>query len=314
MGRATTLPSRRASRVLEEEIAQLRKVLRAGLQCASCGHLNRSGARFCSQCGEALAGSGRSERGRATWGGGVKLAARGLVCDYGPTRALDGVDVDADSGSILAIFGPNGAGKTTLLRALSGERRPDRGEVLLDGAAVLGSDPAWRSRVGLVSHRTGLYRKLTVGENLDFFAALHGLSRDPDRAGPGARRGGGAGVGGHDRRGSLAGAAATSGAGPVARFGSRRAFPGRTLHGARSCGGRDARGDARGPQGRRDDRAAGHARSEARAGAGRPDRDAAAGSEGAGRQGGGLRGPRICCHSSRRAGAGRRETPCAGSD
>ena len=112
----------------------------------------------------------------------MKLAARGLVCDYGPTRALDGVDVDADSGSILAIFGPNGAGKTTLLRALSGERRPDRGEVLLDGAAVLGSDPAWRSRVGLVSHRTGLYRKLTVGENLDFFAALHGLSRDPERA------------------------------------------------------------------------------------------------------------------------------------
>lgn len=48
----------RASRVLEEEIAQLRKALRAGLQCASCGHLNRSGARFCSQCGEALAGSG----------------------------------------------------------------------------------------------------------------------------------------------------------------------------------------------------------------------------------------------------------------
>ncbi|MDE2781491.1 MAG: heme ABC exporter ATP-binding protein CcmA [Gemmatimonadota bacterium] len=109
----------------------------------------------------------------------MRLSARGLVCDYGPTRALDGVDIDAAGGSILAVFGPNGAGKTTLLRALSGERRPDAGEVTLNGAAVSGSDPAWRARVALVSHRTGLYRKLTVGENLAFFGALHGLATDP---------------------------------------------------------------------------------------------------------------------------------------
>lgn len=109
----------------------------------------------------------------------MKLSAAGLVCDYGPIRAVDGVDIDAAGGSILAVFGPNGAGKTTLLRALSGERRPDAGQVTLDGAAVHGKDPAWRARVGLVSHRTGLYRKLTVGENLAFFGALHGL--EPDR-------------------------------------------------------------------------------------------------------------------------------------
>lgn len=112
----------------------------------------------------------------------MTLSARGLVCDYGPTRALDRVDLDASGGSILAVFGPNGAGKTTLLRALSGERRPDAGEVTLNGAAVSGSDPAWRARVGLVSHRTGLYRKLTVGENLAFFGALHGINRDRQMA------------------------------------------------------------------------------------------------------------------------------------
>lgn len=112
----------------------------------------------------------------------MRLSARGLVCDYGPTRALDGVDIDAAGGSILAVFGPNGAGKTTLLRALSGERKPDAGEVMLDGTAVSGSDPSWRARVGLVSHRTGLYRKLTVGENLAFFGALHGINRDPQMA------------------------------------------------------------------------------------------------------------------------------------
>ena len=77
----------------------------------------------------------------------------------------------------MAVVGPNGAGKTTLLRALSGERRPDRGRVLLNGSPVSGADPGWRGRVGLVSHRTGLYRKLSVAENLNFFAALHGVPK-----------------------------------------------------------------------------------------------------------------------------------------
>ncbi|MYH54374.1 MAG: heme ABC exporter ATP-binding protein CcmA [Gemmatimonadetes bacterium] len=106
----------------------------------------------------------------------MTLVGRGLVCSYGPTRALDGVDIVAGGGEIVAVVGPNGAGKTTLLRALSGERRPDRGDVLLDGSPVSGADPGWRGRVGLVSHRTGLYRKLTVAENLTFFAALHRIS------------------------------------------------------------------------------------------------------------------------------------------
>ncbi len=44
----------RASAALEEEIAQLRSALRAGLECAQCAHLNRPGARFCAHCGHAL--------------------------------------------------------------------------------------------------------------------------------------------------------------------------------------------------------------------------------------------------------------------
>ncbi len=97
------------------------------------------------------------------------------MCTYGPTRALDGVDIVAGGGEIVAVVGPNGAGKTTLLRALSGERRPDKGEVWLDGSPVSGADTGWRGRVGLVSHRTGLYRKLSVAENLNFFASLHAV-------------------------------------------------------------------------------------------------------------------------------------------
>lgn len=108
----------------------------------------------------------------------MTLEGRGIVCDYGPVRALAGVDLRAAGREILAIVGPNGAGKTTLLKVLSGERRPDRGEVTLNGTRVSGADAAWRARIGLVSHRTGLYEKLTVIENLRFFAALHGLRRN----------------------------------------------------------------------------------------------------------------------------------------
>lgn len=112
----------------------------------------------------------------------MTLAARNLVCSYGPTRALDGVDLEVAGDSILAVFGPNGAGKTTLLKALSGERKPDAGRVVADGKAVTGSDPVWRGRVGLVSHRTGLYMKLTVMENLLFFASLHAVAEPADAA------------------------------------------------------------------------------------------------------------------------------------
>ncbi|MDE2762918.1 MAG: hypothetical protein OXQ94_00535 [Gemmatimonadota bacterium] len=48
----------RASRELEEEIAQLRRAIREGMQCSGCEHLNRSGARFCARCGEGLGGGG----------------------------------------------------------------------------------------------------------------------------------------------------------------------------------------------------------------------------------------------------------------
>ena len=58
----------RASRELEEEIAELRKAIREGMQCAACEHLNRLGARFCAVCGEAL-GGGSGDRVDAGDGG-----------------------------------------------------------------------------------------------------------------------------------------------------------------------------------------------------------------------------------------------------
>jgi ABC-2 type transport system ATP-binding protein len=78
------------------------------------------------------------------------LDVRGLRMRYGATDVLNGVDLQARRGEVLALLGPNGAGKTTTVEILEGFRRRSAGEV-----RVLGVDPdrageAWRARVGVV--------------------------------------------------------------------------------------------------------------------------------------------------------------------
>ncbi|MEM3590318.1 MAG: ATP-binding cassette domain-containing protein [Candidatus Bathyarchaeia archaeon] len=63
-----------------------------------------------------------------------------LEKEYGPIKALDSVTLDFDAGKIVALLGINGSGKTTLLRVLAGLEEPSRGEILLDGRRMRGSD------------------------------------------------------------------------------------------------------------------------------------------------------------------------------
>ncbi|TQN33127.1 ABC-2 type transport system ATP-binding protein [Haloactinospora alba] len=83
------------------------------------------------------------------------VEARGLAKSYGGDAAVDGVDLSAAPGEILALLGPNGAGKSTTVEILAGFRDRDRGT-----ARVLGADPAragraWRARTGIVwQHET----------------------------------------------------------------------------------------------------------------------------------------------------------------
>ena len=91
-----------------------------------------------------------------------------LVAGYGPVRALDGVDLLVERGSITAVLGANGAGKTTLLRAISGLLRPSAGTVRLDGQDVTGRAPEDLVRRGMahVPEGRGVIVELTVEENL----------------------------------------------------------------------------------------------------------------------------------------------------
>src|SRR3546814_7147644 len=105
---------------------------------------------------------------------GAAISARGLVKTFGPTRALDGLDLEVATGEVHGFLGPNGSGKSTTIRVLLGLLRADAGEV-----EVLGSDP-WRDaadlhrRLAYVAGDVELWPTLSGGEIIDLLGRLRG--------------------------------------------------------------------------------------------------------------------------------------------
>jgi ABC-2 type transport system ATP-binding protein len=94
------------------------------------------------------------------------------------TVAVEGVSLTVQAGSVLAILGPNGAGKTTLLRILAGLALPSSGDARIYGLDVVRENGRARSLVGVsLGDDRSLYARLSGRRNLEFFAALHGMSR-----------------------------------------------------------------------------------------------------------------------------------------
>jgi ABC-2 type transport system ATP-binding protein len=100
-----------------------------------------------------------------------------LSVDYGATTALAGIDVDAATGSTLAVLGHNGAGKTTLIRVLTTLVRPNGGRASIDGFDVVGQAEHVRQRIGVTGQYAGLDEFLTGRENLELIGRLSGLGR-----------------------------------------------------------------------------------------------------------------------------------------
>ncbi len=131
-------------------------------------------------------------RARARRGATV-LEVDGLTKSFGERVALRGVSLQVQSGELLAVLGPNGAGKTTLLSILAGISKPDSGRF-----------EAANGEVGWVPQQAGLYRRLTVEENLRLFSHMEGVEdveatveRMLEQTGLGERR--------HDQVSSLSG-------------------------------------------------------------------------------------------------------------
>ena len=100
------------------------------------------------------------------------LVCRQLVKVFDGTRAVAGLDLTVERGTIFGLLGPNGSGKTTTIRTSLGIYKPDGGSV-----EVLGSrDPlAVRHRTGYLPEERGLYAKMKLREQLAFLASIRGL-------------------------------------------------------------------------------------------------------------------------------------------
>jgi len=103
------------------------------------------------------------------------ITVRGLTRRFGDFLAVDSLDFDVREGEIFGFLGSNGAGKSTTIRMLCGLLKPTAGTATVGGVDV-GRDPeAVKRRIGYMSQRFSLYERLTVDQNIRFFAGIYGL-------------------------------------------------------------------------------------------------------------------------------------------
>ncbi len=108
------------------------------------------------------------------------IRVEGLRKSFGDVRAVDGVDLQVESGELLVLLGQNGAGKSTTLRCLGGILRPDAGAIELDGLRLPAKLDEVRARLGVVPDQARLYGRNTAPEYLDRFGYLYGVPQ-PER-------------------------------------------------------------------------------------------------------------------------------------
>ncbi len=100
------------------------------------------------------------------------VEAMELSRNFGPIRAVDGLNLSVQTGEIYGLLGPNGSGKTTLIRLLIGLLKPTSGNATVLGRPV--PDKEVLAQVGYMTQASALYEDLTVRENVAFFAEMCG--------------------------------------------------------------------------------------------------------------------------------------------
>jgi sodium transport system ATP-binding protein len=105
------------------------------------------------------------------------IEAHNLQKHFGRVTAVRDVSLRAHDGRITGLLGPNGAGKSTTLRILYTVIAPETGDALIDGVSAVNQPLEARRRMGVLPHNAGIYPHLSARENIEYFGALHGLSR-----------------------------------------------------------------------------------------------------------------------------------------
>ena len=102
-----------------------------------------------------------------------------------PLTALNGLSLSVKKGELTAVIGPDGAGKTTLMRLIAGLMNPTSGSLTVLGMDSVKDAEEIQSRISYMPQKFGFYEDLTVQENLDLYADLHGVPQEkrPERFG-----------------------------------------------------------------------------------------------------------------------------------
>jgi ABC-2 type transport system ATP-binding protein len=95
--------------------------------------------------------------------------------NYGEVKALKGISFDVKSAEMFGLVGPDGAGKTTTIRLLCGLLAPTEGKAELFGYDLVKDKEKIQKQIGYLSQKFSLYGDLTIDENIEFFADLHGV-------------------------------------------------------------------------------------------------------------------------------------------
>ena len=111
----------------------------------------------------------------------LAIRARGLTRRFGAVTAVDGVDLDVPRAQVYGFLGPNGSGKSTTIRMLCGLLTPSGGDIEVLGLRIPAQSEALKRRIGYMTQKFSLYEDLTVGENLEFLAAVHDVPRAATR-------------------------------------------------------------------------------------------------------------------------------------
>ena len=108
--------------------------------------------------------------------GGPLIELQDVSKSFGSLTAVSHVSFGVERGNICGLVGSDGAGKTTLLRMIATMIRPTSGNVFVGGLDVVTRKARVKAAIGYMPQRFGLYQDLTVGENLDFFMDIYGIS------------------------------------------------------------------------------------------------------------------------------------------
>ena len=96
-------------------------------------------------------------------------------------KAVDDISFNIEKGEMFGLVGPDGAGKTTTIRSLCGLIKPDSGNITLLDIDLNTNKKEAQIKIGYLSQKFSLYGDLSVDENIEFFAEIHGVKNYTDR-------------------------------------------------------------------------------------------------------------------------------------